>query len=63
MMQTLKNKSKVKSVASCTKATKRTDRMDDTDYLLASPANKACLKESISQLKLGRIKDFKRVDC
>ena len=63
MIRISKNSDKVKSSASCVKVAKRADKMDETDYLLASPANKECLKESISQIKLGRVRDFKRVDC
>lgn len=56
MTREVKNNIKTKSLASCTSSLKKRQKMDDTEYLLASPANKASLEKSIDEIKRGKVR-------
>lgn len=56
MTKVLKDKRQIRVSSSRSCCIKKTERQDDTDYLMSNPANKKFIEESIEQVKAGKVK-------
>ena len=59
MTKVLKDKRQIRVSASRSCSIKKTEKQDETDYLMSNPANKKFIEESIEQVKAGKVRRVK----